>query len=557
MSLPKKKRKNHKFNFSKNLRDMRSIALTITKNNKLRLKYDAKQETSFCNIENNEITLSLSSYPDFVLKNWRIGQKVLDGDLGHECGHVMLSKPLWTYFNNWITKIKRNRGSFKLAHLIVNLIEDKRVNHFIELRYRFDFGKRLKLANLIIKDTVETTFSNPRFQIPIKYGDAPLIVSILSNEGLYEAKMPKVWSKLSKEAKAATKTCLEIMENMRYKRLRIDLIRGCQQIYDQIIPFLPKGQDFAIKLMLSQRSGGEIKGNMSQQLKNKLKGLIKAEIEKEIKEEAKKVLEDLLKGSGAGEGTGREIPTPEPDFNEYQRLLDKNKPEITRLLNKLKILLKPIVRRRRFQKRGKLMPSLMSKAYTNSLRNIVKNVYLNVKTRFEREQVAIGFLFDFSGSVDRTEANDITIILNEVFGHYVDDYGFAVACFGADSQKIKTFFETFENTKARCGNVGVSAWGTEISVLLTAFLKMFNAITSDRRKILVVASDFEFGDNDKALDLIRLYPLANIEIIFIGFCNCRKVRTWASDLKNTRRTAIKSVSDLPEAFLDVYLNIQK
>jgi hypothetical protein len=204
------------------------------------------------------------------------------------------------------------------------------------------------------------------------------------------------------------------------------------------------------------------------------------------------------------------------------------------------------------------MSPLTARAYANSFRSEVKNVYLNNSVRFEKEQVCLGFLFDFSGSVDRTQALDITTILNEVFGNYVDDLGFAIAVFGENSQKIKGFFETFANTRARIGNIGVSASGTEISVNLASFLKMFNKANPDRHKILIIASDFEFGDEDKALDLIKLYSKAQIDMIFIGFCNCANVKTFAANVKGIiKRTNIKSVHELPEKFLEVYLSLQK
>jgi hypothetical protein len=137
--------------------------------------------------------------------------------------------------------------------------------------------------------------------------------------------------------------------------------------------------------------------------------------------------------------------------------------------------------------------------------------------------------------------------------------GFSIACFGADSQKIKTFFESFDNTKARCGNIGVNPCGTEISVCLEASLRMFNSIKGERRKIIVIASDFEFCDDKKAEDLIEQYARSGIEAIFIGFCNCDKVETFAEKVKKlkVKRTKIEAVSELPQKFLDVYLERQK
>lgn len=550
---PKKKRK---YQFSKNLRDMRSIAVAITGNKRLKLKYDGKAETSHINLETEEITLSLNPFPDFVKDNPLIAQKCLSGLNGHECGHDLLSKPNQSYFNNWVTKIKRNRGVTPLAHILVNIVEDKRVNYFIGNRYRFDIGKRLALCQIIIKDTIETTLNNPTFKFPKVDGDAPIMVGILANVGLYGADIPKAWQKMDKKAQENTKKALDILENTKYMRLRIDIIKACQQIYDLIAPFCPKIDESKLKKYIPVRLKGKLKGELSKQLKEKLKGLIETEEEKEKQKTKEQLLEDLLRGCGAGLGTGKEIPTPEPDFNKYQEILDRNKEEIARLLNLLKQRMKPLVKREIFRKRGRFMSQLLSKAHTNSFRNIVKNVYLNVKTRFEKEKVAIGFLIDYSGSVNRRQAEDITVILNEVFGHFVEDSGYSISVFGADSQKVKTFFETFNNTKARCGNIGVNTSGTEISVLLRAYLKMFNNVDSERRKILVIASDFYFGDNNDAKELIALYPKANVELIFMGFTDTRNSETWASNIVEARRTGIKDISDLPERFLSVYTDIQ-
>jgi hypothetical protein len=568
------KRTDPKENFSKILNEARNIAIAITKDNNLRVKYDGKNPTSAFNMETNEITLSLTPYPSFVLNNAVVFRKVLDGDLAHECGHLLLTKPNWDYFNNWATKIKRKRGFYKLAHEICNIVEDKRINHFIILRFRFDVGKRLLLANLILKDMIDNTIEekqakqstgleftalenlgeNPTQEIKTGQQDGVYMVAILCNQGLYEAKCTHLWNKLSPEAKKDCETALNVLENVKYKRLRIEIIRSCQEIYNLVTKHLKA--DYTTKTYVVSRRGGDLKGEMSDRLKELLEEEVKIEQDAEDK---KKHLEDLQKGSGAGEGTGLEIPAPQPDYEAYSKLLDECKPEINALLNRLKKTLKPRVSRQIFQKRGKIMSPIVPRIYANSFRGTVRNVYTNVSTKFEKEQVAIAFAFDFSGSVSKRDADRITTILNEVFGHYVDDYGFSVGCFGADTQKIKTFFESFQNTRARVGNISVSPCGTEVSVLLEAYLKMFNTIQGERRKILVIASDFSFGDNDKAEELIAQYARYGIECIFIGFCSCDAVESFAENVKGlrVRRTRINEVSELPQRFLDVYLNSQK
>lgn len=565
-----KQNEQSKENFSRILADCRSLAITITRDRRIKVRYDPKMPTSAFAMETNEITLSLTPYPDFVKTQPFLFKKILDGDLAHECGHHIFTKPLWEYFNNWVTRIKRQRGFYRLAHEVCNLVEDKRINHFIILRYRFDVGKRLLLANLILQDMINNTVEQRQVQkgnfttleetasgvqaIDNGLQEGIYIVAILCNQGLYEAKCTELWNKLTPIAKADCIQALKVLEDVKYKRLRIDVIRACQEIYDLIAKHLKA--DYTSKIYVVSRRGGTLKGEISQELRQKLE----AEAKKEEKEEDKKEhLKDIAKGSGAGEGTGEEIPAPEPDFARYYELLDACKPEITELLNRLKKQMKPRVSREIFQKRGRIMSPIVPKIYANSFRGTIKNVFTGTDTKFEKEQVAIQFLFDFSGSVDKEQAEKITTILNEVFGHYVDDAGFGIACFGADSQKIKTFFESFDNTKARVGNIGVNACGTEISVLLEASLKMFNTIKGERKKILVIASDFEFCDEEKATDLIEQYARSGISCIFIGFCGCDKVETFAQNVKKlqVKRTRIQEVSELPSAFLSVYLDKQR
>jgi hypothetical protein len=204
------------------------------------------------------------------------------------------------------------------------------------------------------------------------------------------------------------------------------------------------------------------------------------------------------------------------------------------------------------------MSPILSRIYTNSFRGTVRNVYTKLNTSFEKEQVCILFNFDYSGSVDKKEAEKITTILNEVFGHYVDDYGFGITCFGADTQRIKTPFETFENTRARIGAISVNACGTELAVALEADLKMFNTIKNERRRILVVASDFCLSDENECEELLRQYAKAGIEVCLIGFCDCERVRDIWQNVKGLKitRTYIKNITELPSRFLEVYTSVE-
>jgi len=254
--------------------------------------------------------------------------------------------------------------------------------------------------------------------------------------------------------------------------------------------------------------------------------------------------------------TGVEIPSPEPDFAKYEELVSEVKPEIDRLLSKLKQILKPHTEQDIYQRQGRIMSNILARGYTQSMRRAVSNIYVKNTFKLEKEKISLGMLIDYSGSVDKETALKITTVLTEVFGNFVEDYGFAIGCFAEDCQKVKTFFEEFQNTRARIPNISVNPCGTRIHDILESFLKMFNSIHQERRKILVIASDFVVSDQDEAEKVIEQYAKAGIELIFMGFDNCANVKTFAKKVK-ARRSMIAQVEDLPERFLECYIDVQK
>jgi hypothetical protein len=94
---------------------------------------------------------------------------------------------------------------------------------------------------------------------------------------------------------------------------------------------------------------------------------------------------------------------------------------------------------------------------------------------------------------------------------------------------------------------------------MEANLKMFNSVKGERRKILVIASDFSLSDEKECEELMTHFAKAGIEVILIGFCNCDNYETIWQNVKGLKikRTEIKQIADLPQHFLDVYLNCQK
>ncbi|PJA88016.1 MAG: hypothetical protein CO140_01130, partial [Candidatus Moranbacteria bacterium CG_4_9_14_3_um_filter_40_7] len=51
---------------SRNLRELRSIAVTITGNKKMNVKFDKKAETSYIELDKSQIVLTLNALPKWV-----------------------------------------------------------------------------------------------------------------------------------------------------------------------------------------------------------------------------------------------------------------------------------------------------------------------------------------------------------------------------------------------------------------------------------------------------------------------------------------------------------
>jgi len=249
---------------SKNLRELRDLALTITRDRKIALKWSERAETASYNPELDEIELtdnclprSLRNYP----KSWR---KALDGLVSHEAGHRILTQPIWGRFKRF-----ENRKKYKiLAHMITNIIEDKRVNRFIENRYRFDLGKRLNLVKRLIKGQIEEHYKN-RTQNLGKNEKAAKIMSYLIAKGLYEANTSILEKSMDKKELQDAKKALKLLEDAQYFRVKVYLIDCAENIYNIVASYIISENE--IKKLIPQYNGGEIDDDLAKELENELK----------------------------------------------------------------------------------------------------------------------------------------------------------------------------------------------------------------------------------------------------------------------------------------------
>jgi len=558
--------------FSKHLKELQEIALCITKDNSISVQYSTQIKTACYSCDKNLILLTSNGLPKGIENFPRAHAKLLDALTSHECGHALLTNPLEDRYRRF-ENAKRYQ---KLAEFIVNIIEDKRIDYFIILRYRLDLGKRLEFLNRLETESIEKTLAsafdkkNPNLELNRKLAQlklneknikASLLLSAIVNKGLYSATYPRELESLyDLELKKDLAKCLDILESVKYQRVTHDLIKSAETIYNTIEKHIDKSEnsDNAQKglgsLIPNILENGELIVFLTKEQLRELEVNEKSEDKKEKqKEEAKKQLEDLQKGLGCGMDKGSLIHAPEPNFSKYAELVQRNSNEIQRLLNKLKRTVKPIVQRALFQRRGRFMNGMLSKAYTSSLSREVTNCYQSSNMAFEKQKVALEILIDFSGSMDYEDSINVCTILSEVFGNWLEDKAFSILCFASNFIKIKTFFESYQNTKARIGNISIGC-NTNVIEPLEVSLKLFNTIGEPRQKLFVLVSDFQFGSQfDRANEILEQYSKYGIKLLFIGLDNSYDMNRYLPNSKNVFRTTIQDVKTLPEMFVDIYL----
>lgn len=557
--MPKAKKQKKTPAQIRNLRHLREIAFIITKDRRIVVNFDAKAPTSAYFPIFNKVIIAENICPEVVKKYPLLRQKLLDGAVIHESGHRLLTHPLENDYKNFEQRVVFPN----LAHAVMNLIEDKRINRFMKSRYRFDYGKRLVFRHEVIRDGIETDVKSLAQKKEIAQARVVQLIGALGNIGLYQAdvtpllKLFNVDKKKDLNMKRDLNIMLKMLENVQFKRVRRDIIRMCKDIYRILERYTISDLENFCVLLPSEIRGGTLAKNISNAMRKKLEaeGIALQKADEDAKAKAEQEGE-TQSGASAGIGTGDEIPAPESDYDHYEEIVVRNKPEIERLLSKMKQIQTPQVIRADFQKRGRLMRGILAKAYVRSLKREVSRIYHHTSLHYEKQKVEIQFLIDMSASMDKSTAEDVICILNEVFGNWLSDDSYGIIAFGENRQKIKSPYETFHKTRARIGGISVNSWGTMLATSLEDSLKMMSGIDGERAKILIVLSDFALGDEAEALKVFEQILKNDIKIIMVKLCSSRSLPTLEAN-KNVEVIEVRNVQDLPELFSQIYLKVAK
>jgi hypothetical protein len=476
--------------------------------------------------------------------------------LTHNSGHIVVTAPVKERLKQWIT----HQHNPNLANIVHQCLEDKRVNHYILQRYRFDFAFRLQLLadvhNRLWLDTLkinmaaERNVSAANAMKPESFFLERNLIPISAMEGLWHLDMEKEFL-MTDEQKEFVRNTAKIFDDARFDKMVMSIVGRHQQLYDLWEEQVDrKGEQ--PERNCPKSVGGELVLVSGQATKKAIAKIEKALKEAEEKAEAEAKKEGKGKQSdktmAAGTGSGLNIPTPEPNEREYQQLVQRNREHIERLLDLLKKLVKPKLMTDKWRKQGRFMTEILGKAFASSQRRNVQDVYSTRTMQLEKAEACIGLLVDLSGSVSEEDAKDSLTVIAEVCGRWLRDEDFAIMVFGSDYQKIKAFVEPYHTTRVRIGGVQCMG-GTELYAPLNEMYQMMKAQRNSRAKILMIVSDFYVSRADKCQELIKTVEADNISVIGLGIDSANEAR-----IKEFCKRAkyIGNIRELPEAVFSLY-----
>jgi hypothetical protein len=379
--------------------------------------------------------------------------------------------------------------------------------------------------------------------------------------GLYNCDITKYLEKLTVQQTQDLNELLSILEKVKYVRVTLDLIKALNRMYEIFNKYIKasnKDKDIS-KFVPKQCKGGKLEIELDDKTIKELKDSEETEDKESDKstEGAKKDKAETLKKlvKSLGKSTGEEIPHPPSDIIAYNALVNRNSHTIARLLDMLKRLMKPKTTRAIYQKRGRMMSSIMARSYASSFRGEVTNIYVKNETHYEKQKVAIAFLFDTSGSVSHTLVQNVMCTLMETFGNYVNDSEFSLACFATNLQRIKSFHEAYQNTRARIPKQNCGGDNNETFLdIIQSYTKQFNDISNDTKKICVIITDFQLLISREAVEQKFTEMLnSKVNIIMMGIDSYKHyINEYLPSDRRIRRLGVNSMNELPELFVKIY-----
>jgi len=497
------------------LEGLRAIAVIISHRRNVSVEVRDKVRTGFCT-KDGRIVLTTRLIPRNLRKNPKIVKPFLEGLVAHEAGHLF--KTDFDMWNKWMKRMSDKN----LANFVRNLIEDVRVESYIRMVYRDDFGKRIDFMNRIIKMGMTPTNHLDELVYRLIYGGRSRLTGEVEKVISECEKRVKSIAHMSHPQKILPVATYVYRELKKITPYTSEMIRNCHVPYGEY--------DLSdVPVEDAERTAEEMG----------------------LSEEEREPIKISPSMKAAGKGSGLEIPPCQADPDEYNRIVSEVNRIVKKILDNLAPKLKAVVEPKVHEKVGVIPPSLLTRAYLMSFRRPVTRIYRRNVTKLEKAKVYWGILVDLSGSMTTWYVKRCLAVFAEVASGFLTDGSWALIVFGSEYMRIKTFVEPYHNVRYRIGGVECMG-GTEMASPLRKFHEMFRDLP-EGEKILLVVTD---GVPDKMRECRRIIEQMRsdgIRVIGIG------LEAHPSNMRylfGEDHIMIGNLEELPEAFITIYLREQ-
>lgn len=524
--------------------------------------FDNEEKTCFWDYKRSDMTLSNKVIPQ-VLIGTSAEALLLTGASIHECGHPIYDART---LERRINKIR----TVKNPHLMkdaMNIINDSGVNYRMQIEWGATVAQHLKfLLSTMGKGMTADINADHAAGKPVDP------IRVMLAVGSFVAPLKEFEDVLKDLTKTQHKLVLEGIRCMK-QSCTTSLWEDKSAFYDELYRIMTK-------LLASQNKGGgegagdsmptQMGGSYAVQGDSETKAAAEKEAkaqgnsdgdaedssdgesqddEKESKSDSSGKGSDDSKTRSVGYDPSATVETPKPNINKYLKLVAKNQKHIKSILDRLKADVTITLRKDRYQRAGRMMGGMVTRAAT--MRYPPTNIYQRMRIEEEKEPTRWAITVDLSGSMDTAEAMDALIILAEAASHYLDDNQFSLYVFGDKTLKLKSFYEAYENVKARIGglrNLGGTCLFDSIEMIEREFASFPNG---HRNRIIIVSDFWLMGDDEpKSLALLKDFAEGNPKNKVI----CLELDGSGNSItKAFGHNTIKAVAELPDIFISAYI----
>lgn len=548
------------------MEDIISIVRTLL-DNRVTVIRDDSFPTCAWEYKSRTMVLSRQIIPQ-VLWDTPMEGHLLTGGSIHECGHPLFDEATLALREQKCMSVKNP----KLMKDAMNLIQDAGVNFRMENEWsHIGFASSLRTLMVVIgKGLIADNLA------AIKKHQPPDPIQIMLSMGNFYAKLSEVKSIL----KSFTPTQVRLIR----EGIACTIMARTAFSWETKSGLFDEMYRIMTKLLSSQNKGGS--GGCGDSMPTQMGGSYVVQGDEATKKAAQKALADAQgEAEGKGEGDGESegdgdsegdgsksdkaskdgggdkksksvgydplglAPTPHPDPINFANVVGNVQQEVKEILDRLKEQVFPKIVLDRYLPRGRIMPHLLARASIQTVPP--RDIYTRMRNEPDEEPTRWVIVVDLSGSMNVTEAIKALTVFSEVASQYLRDDEFAIYAFGSGWVKVKSFYEQYENVKARIGGL-TGMGGTALHPVLEAVETELWSLTNHHKNRVIIVSDFEMyhEDESKSMTICKtlVKEFAHGKVIGLDFGDgTEKVSRY---LKAER---IRSIAELPDKFIDAYL----